>query len=156
MGCDGKRAGERAKQHSTLTNKHCVVSFTFPKHLSFCPFITLTRFRPKFRFFRSIHIIIKIFPSTISHEPLSHASWLVSSLSSSPFLFLSITRFSSSYFQLPAFLISLLQPATVVEYKIYFSEKMEAKLEGTNPIRWPEYSDCQFEDCADCGLVILG
>ncbi|KAF1749007.1 hypothetical protein GCK72_025474 [Caenorhabditis remanei] len=33
---------------------------------------------------------------------------------------------------------------------------MEPKQEGTNPIRWPEYSDCQFEDCADCGLVILG
>ncbi|ULT84317.1 hypothetical protein L3Y34_013179 [Caenorhabditis briggsae] len=33
---------------------------------------------------------------------------------------------------------------------------MEPKQEGTNPIRWPEYSDCQFEDCAECGLVILG
>lgn len=39
----------------------------------------------------------------------------------------------------------------------YSEYKMaEPKPEGTNPIRWPEYSDCQFEDCADCGLVILG
>ncbi|CAB3400440.1 unnamed protein product [Caenorhabditis bovis] len=29
-------------------------------------------------------------------------------------------------------------------------------MEGTNPIKWPEYSDCQYEDCAECGMVIFG
>ncbi|CAI5455716.1 unnamed protein product [Caenorhabditis angaria] len=35
-------------------------------------------------------------------------------------------------------------------------ESKDDKIEGTNPILWPEYSDCQYQDCAECGLVILG